>query len=163
MDLPIYNHLTINSVQIDDLKSILHKEINLNHPVVFHLKSLLLDEQREIIGLIENFFDRNNISFKFPYPVYLVTDHEKTITHMATVKKTQHLPEFFSQKVTKLNIKESHIVSKNKLLQYEIKNVDSQLSEEQIQNYGLFHKQISNLENERTFYKMLLERLTLKA
>lgn len=163
MDLPVYKNIIIESVQIDELNKLLEKEMNQFHPVVFSLKLLNLDQQREIIGLIENFFTINNISFKFPYPVYLVTDHEKSITRMPTAKKAEELPRFFATKSSKLNFKETQMVSRNKLLQLQIKNVASQLQDEQVQTYGNLHHQIYKLECEADFYRSLLSKLSSKA
>jgi hypothetical protein len=163
MDLPVYKNIIIESIQIDELNKLLDKEMNHYHPVVFNLKLLNLDQQREIIGLIENFFSIHNISFKFPYPVYIITDHEKSITGMPTAKRKEELPRFFKTKFSKLNFKESQIVSRNKLLQIQIKNVASQVLDEQVQSYGNLHHQIYKLECETDFYRSLLSELTSKA
>lgn len=132
----------------------------MKHPVVMNLKLLDMDQQRELIGLIENFYVSHNISYKFPYPIYLMTDHEPTITKMPTVKLAEELPKFFTQKESKMNVKETHLVGKNRLLQQEIKNSDSLATQNSINQYGNFHKKIFELESERTFYRSILNKLT---
>lgn len=160
MSLPIYQHYNLRSASLDDLSSLLSPELNMKHPVVMNLKHLDLDQQRELIGLIENFYVSHNISYKFPYPIYLMTDHEPTITKMPTVKVSEELPKFFTQKESKMNVKETHLVGKNRLLQQEIKNSDTLASQNSMNQYGNFHKKIFELECERTFYRSILNKLT---
>lgn len=160
MSLPIYQHYNLRSASLDDLSTLLSPELNMKHPVVMNLKFLDMDQQRELIGLIENFYVSHNISYKFPYPIYLMTDHEPTITKMPTVKVTEELPRFFTQKETKMNVKETHLVGKNRLLQQEIKNSDSLANQNSVNQYGNFHKKIFELESERVFYRTILNKLT---
>lgn len=159
MSLPIYQHINVRSTQLDDLKNFLNRELNLKHPIVLNLKHLEFDQQREMIGLIENFFVSHNISYKFPYPIYLLSDHESTITQMPSVKQTEELPRFFAQKESKMNVKESHVIGKNRLLQQEIKNADALACQNGLNQYGTNHRKIADLEKERLFYRSLLNRL----
>ncbi len=140
----------------------LHPDINLKHPVVINLKALDLDQQREMIGLIENYFSSNNISFKFPYPIYLVSDHEISITKVPLVHDPIELPKFYTQRESKMNVKETHLAGKNKLLQQEVKNCDASANLSDIENYGYSHRVIYELKQERKFYRSILNKL-LKA
>lgn len=159
MSLPIYQHINVRSSQLEDLKNYLHREMNLKHPVAVNLKLLEFDQQREMIGLIENYFQTNNLSYKFPYPIYLVTDHEKTVTRMPVVKSIDDLPRFFNQKESKMNVKESHLIGRNRLLQQEIKNADNEVIQSNIEKYGSVHRQVFEMEKERLFYRSILNRL----
>ena len=72
MSLPIYQHVNVKAIQLEDLKNFLSEDMNTRHPVALNLKPLDLEQQREIIGLIENYFSINNISFMagVSYPVF---------------------------------------------------------------------------------------------
>ncbi len=159
MSLPVYQQYNIKSASIEEMKTLLSGDMNLKHPVVINLKALGLEEQREAIGYIENFYYSNNLSFKFPYPLYLVSDHEDSITRIPLVKEQSLLPKFYSQRDTKMNVKESHVIGKNKLLQMEIKNSDASAVQQDIENYAHAHKIIQSLEKERNFYRFILNRL----
>jgi hypothetical protein len=159
MNLPIYQLVNIKTIQLQDLQNFLNPDMNSTHPVALNLKQLELEQQREIVGLIENYFSTNNHSFKYPYPVYLIMDHDKTITRMSSVKTVEELPRFFSQKESKMNVKESHLIGRNKLLQQAIKNIDSEQIQGDIQNYGILHRKVYVLEKERLFYRSILNRL----
>jgi len=159
MSLPIYQHINVRTIQVEDLKNYLHRDMNGNHPVALNLKNLDFDQQTEMVSLIEDFFSTHNFSYKFPYPIYLIMDLEKTITQLPSVKTLEELPKLFNQKDAKINIKESHLLTRNKLLQQEIKNADADSVTKSIQNYGSFHKKIFDLEKERLFYRSILDRL----
>lgn len=159
MSLPVYQHIQLKSASLEDLSSTLGPDLNLRHPVVFNLKSLDLNQQREIIGLIENYYSSQNLSFRFPYPVYLVSDHEPSITKMIVIRETNELPKFYTQRESKMNVKESHLVSRNKLLQQEVKNSDASSNIQELVNYGEAHRLIYELETERKFYRSILNKL----
>lgn len=162
MSLPVYQHLNLASASLDYLSNILNPELNLKHPVSMNLKNLDLDDQREVIGLIENYFVSNNLSFKFPYPVYVISDHEKSISKMPLVNDIKELPRFYVQKESRMNVKEAHLAGKNKLLQQEIRNTDASSNVKDIETYGEAHRIIYELDIERKTYRAILNQL-LKA
>ncbi len=159
MSLPVYQHINLKSSSLEELGNLLHPDMNLKHPVVFNLKTLDLDGQRDIIGLIENYFMSQNLSYKFPYPIYVLSDHEESITKIPLVQDLQKLPKFFTQRETKMNVRETHLASKNKLLQQEVKNNDASANKTNIDNYGDSHRTIFELEHERKFYRGILNQL----
>ncbi|MCM2349080.1 MAG: hypothetical protein NDI69_03605 [Bacteriovoracaceae bacterium] len=159
MSLPVYQHFNLKTASLEEVNSLLTRDLNLKHPVVINLKSLDLDEQRETIGLIENYFFSNNLSFKFPYPLYLISDHEASIAKMPLIKETQALPKFYNSRDGKMNVKESHLVGKNKLLQQEVKNSDASVSLKDLENYASAHRIIFELEEEKRFCRSILNRL----
>ncbi len=159
MSLPFYQVIQVKSSSLEDLNEILKKDMNLRHPVVMNLLELDQDAQREFIGLIENFFVSENISFKFPYAVYLVSIHEPSISLMPVVPAMNKLPKFFQQKEGRMNVKESHLAGRNKMLQQEVANADSTLHQSEVRSYALFHRRIFELEKERDFCLDLLNKL----
>lgn len=163
MSLPVYQVIQVKSSSLEDLNEILKKEMNLRHPVAINLLALDEDAQREFIGLIENFFVSENISFKFPYAVYLISVHEPSISQMPVVAELSKLPRFYLQKEGRMNVKESHLADRNKLLQQEVANADSSLHQSEVRSYALFHRRIYELERERDFCLDILNRLTKAA
>lgn len=159
MSLPVYQNINLKSASHEDLGHILNQDLNLKHPVSINLKALDLEQQREVIGLIENYYASKNLSFKFPYPIYLISDHEPSISKISLLQDLQELPKFFSQRDSKMNVKESHLAGKNKLLQQEVKNSDASANIKDVANYGEAHRIIFELERERTFYRSILNRL----
>jgi hypothetical protein len=159
MGLPNYRQLELKDSSLEELQRLLTAELNLKQPVVLNLKQLDLDQQREVIGLVENFFAEKNISHRFPYPVIFISDHEPSISSVRLVQSSAELPRFFQHKDSRLNVKESHVASRNRLLQQEVHNSDPAVSEESIQRYAELHRQIRALEQERVFLQSILGRL----
>ena len=56
MSLPVYQQIMIKSTSPEEVTALLDPDINLRHPVVLNIKSMDMEEQKEIIKLIENFF-----------------------------------------------------------------------------------------------------------
>jgi hypothetical protein len=160
MELPKYKNILITDFDTTVIDHFLKKEMNLHSPIAIDIKKINLEQQRELIGLIENYFFQQNSSYLFPYPIYLISDHDQTMTRMPLVKNTSELPRFFSHKETKINIKESSVLDKNKLLQIEIFNADFQQNNLELESYAQKHKEINKLEAERSFYRSLLNKLT---
>jgi hypothetical protein len=61
-----------------------------------------------------------------------------------------------------MNVKESHLLSKNKLLQQEIFNTDSKQIHQALIDFGRMHSIIYDLEAERLILKDLMNKI-LKA
>lgn len=162
MSLPFYHVYTPRSSSYEDLGDILNKEMNLKHPVVISLKNLEFDVQREFIGLIENYFSSENLDYNFPYPLFILTDHESSISNISLIKDINELPIFYKKKEGKMNVKESHLIAKNKLLQQEILNTDTKQGHEALKEYGQMHAMIHELETERLILRDLMSKL-LKA
>lgn len=160
MALPVYQQYDFKSSSLEEVHALLHQDLNLSHPVVLNLKGLDSDQQREIIGLVENFFVSSNVSFSFPYPVYLISDHEPSITNVPLLNDLRALPKFFRKREAKTNVRESQLIDRNKLLQQEVRNSDASSASEELRNYAETHKKIYELERERRFYRFLLNRLT---
>lgn len=159
MSLPFFHTYNMKSSSFEELSSILTPELNLRYPVVINLKALDKDQQRETIGLIENYFVSNNLSYLFPYPVYIITVHESSISGLPLVRSADELPRFYQSREGKMNVKESHLAGKNKLLQLEIHNTDAGSNELQLESYGQIHREIFEQDLERVFYRSILNKL----
>ena len=159
MDLPIYKHINIKTDSLEELGNVLKMNMNHKNAVSINLKALKYDQQQDSIELIENFFVSQNLSYLFPYPIYVISDIERSMSKIPLVSDIKELPKFFNQKESKMNVKEAHLVAKNKLLQQEIQNTDPSHSNTMIQEYGGLHRAIYKLERERKFYGSLLNSL----
>lgn len=159
MNLPIYQIINVKSAQLEDIAALLHEDLNLRRPVAYVLKTLGLDEQREVIGVIENWFETHQASWRFPYPVFIVSNYSDAIGHMPVFEDVTQLPRFYNQKDVKVTVKETQVLERNRLLQQEIKNADSHVMANVVREYGLNHKKIWYLANEAHFYEQLLTKL----
>lgn len=162
MNLPIYQIINIRSAQFEDVLSVLTSEMNLRRPVALVCKNMDRDQQREVIGYVENWFSESDSSYNFPYPVYVVADYGEAIGRVSVVTDVASLPRFFAQKELNTNVKESQIVDRNWLLQQSIRNADPKQTNETLKHYGLLHKKIWFLVKEAAFYEEILTKLKKK-
>jgi hypothetical protein len=116
MNLPNYQLVQIKNSDLTQISELLNDENNLKRPVVYVVNSLNLDEQREVIGVIENWYDTNEISWRVPYPVYIISDLTEAVGHITVVSDKTKLPKFFNIKEGKITVKESQVLNRNKLL-----------------------------------------------
>jgi hypothetical protein len=135
---------------------------NLKNAVLFDLLALSSDEQREFLGLVENFLNLKNQSFNFPYPVYFLSLQDQSISALNLIQSMNDLPKFYRPRDIKLSIKESQLLLKTKLLQQEIKNTEENQPERSIKSFAKKHRNIHLLEEERLSYLMILNKLKKK-
>lgn len=163
MNLPIYQIINVRSSQIDDVMAVMHDDINLHRPVALVVKHLDRDQQREVIGLVSNWYAEGRSSPRFPYPIYIVAELAEAVGHIPVVSELAELPKFFSQKEAQTNVKESQIIKRTHLLQQEIRNTDPLVAESTFNRYALNHKKLWFLVSEGDFYEELLTRMKKKA
>jgi hypothetical protein len=162
MNLPIYQIITVKNANLIEIAKLLHEDMNLRRPVAFNVKSLSLDEQRDVIGVVGNWFDTHQASWRFPYPVYFVSDLAEGVGYIPIVSEISALPKFYNQKDNKVTVKESQVLDRNRLLQQEIKNADPHQMAEVVREFGINHKKIWYLVQEGVFYSELIKRLRAK-
>jgi hypothetical protein len=159
MNLPVYKFIKIKNNFQEEITSILSSDLNLKSPIVFNLNELTSEMCGQIVTLIETYFKVNNISLKFPYPVYVISKYTGLESEISIFQNEKDLPHFFSKKDSKINLKESQILLKTKLLQQELVSADPSSYKEKIKNYSKKHKIIFELETERLAYQGILKKL----
>ncbi len=159
MNLPIYQIINVKSADLIEIAELLHEDLNLRRPVAFVLKTLSLDDQREVVGVVGNWYETHQASWRYPYPVYFVSDLAEAVGHIPIVNDTSALPRFFHQKDAKITVKESQMLDRNRLLQQEVKNADPHQMAEVVREFGINHKKIWYLVREGEFYSKILTKL----
>jgi hypothetical protein len=159
MNLPVYKFIKLKNNFHDDINSIFKTDLNLKSPVVFNLSDLTYEITEQIVKFIETYFKVHNLSLRFPYPVYVISKYEWIVSEISFFQNEKDLPQFFSKKDTKINLKESQLVLKTKLLQQELLSADPSSYEEKIKSYSKKHKVIYELEVERRSYQQILNHL----
>jgi hypothetical protein len=159
MTLPIYKHIKIKKYQRGDITNILRPDLNLKQPIAIQIKNLSLDEQWEIIKLVESYFSTIDQSYKFPYPIYIISHHGQGRTKVPLVSDEKHLPKFFYKKESRVNVKESNIADKNSLIQKEIINSVNSETQIKINKYGAGHREVFERNKEIKFYRYILREL----
>lgn len=159
MNLPIYQLVRVESTQLDDVVALLNPEMNLHRPVALILKHLSPELQREVTGLIENWFAENHVSWRFPYPVYLVADHGEGLGNLPVADDVARLPRFYNQKDQRATMKEVALLARSGNLRQEIRNADTVLADETIHKFGEAHRRLRTLAHEGEFLQLVLRLL----
>lgn len=159
MSLPVYKYLKFTFFSPEELEEVICEDFNLRSPIVLDILEIQEQDQIEFIRFVENYFTKRNESFLFPYPIYFLSRIDCSLTKIPILKEKKQLPRFFSKKESRMNVKESGLADRNKLIQLEIKNSDPNFYIQEIKNFGETHRAIFRQEKERVFYRKLLSQL----
>lgn len=160
MAFPVYPKSSLKISSDSDLGLLINNKINLRFPILIEFISTSFEEETKLIQHLQAHLDKLNINPAFPYPIFAITSFEpgQSITFTCLRSKTE-LPRFFLQKDGRLNLKESNLLDKIKLLQQETFNSTSLENMKIIKNYANSHRLINSLDKERSLYMDLLKRL----
>jgi hypothetical protein len=159
MILANYQIITIKNNDLLQISELLNHDINLRRPIAFKLTDMTLDDQREVIGIIENWFDTEKVSWKFPYPTYFISDIGASLGQIPIVKTHKDLPRLFQFKESRLHVRETQLLEKNYLIQQQIKNFNSDETDGLIKKYADGHKTLRRLQFESEYCILLMKKL----
>jgi hypothetical protein len=160
MTFPVYQKNSIRINQEADLDRLITKEINLYNPVIVEFETTSKEEETKLIHLLQKHLEQLNLNPRFPYAIYVITQIEIEIPLSFVCQRSKgEIPKFFTQKDARLNLKESHLMDKIRLLQQESGNCSSLENMNSLQRYAKSHRLIHVLDQERLAYKNLLRRL----
>lgn len=162
MSFPIYKFIKIKKYDKNEFLNILSPEMNLKNPLVFDLKNLDFDEQWGIIKIIEDYSIEKEMSLRFPYPVYIISNHDHGPCSTLLLKDEKELPDFFNKKEFRVSSKESSAVRKNRMIQKALYHSENPTSQIELHSFGKIHKKIYNQDLERSFYQKIYENLLKK-
>jgi len=159
MALPFYKFITILENDLSNFEIILKNESNRKHPLVFDTSELDPENQRKIIGHIEDFYSKQNKSHRFPYPIYILTILSRNSSNLSLISSIKQLPHFYHFQNLKCSEAEKKMLKANDLIQQEIINTDTQDVERNLKLFSRSHKRIALLEAERNCYQTLLKKI----
>lgn len=127
MKTPILEEFKLKSIDKAEI------EINVKHYKVGH-QPLYIDASRlerdrliNLLGLLSNVFEEENLSPKFPYPFYIITDLEDIWTRFPILRSLEDLPDYFQFEATRPTTKEQKILDFIDISASNIRNEDVQL------------------------------------
>ncbi|MCT4641961.1 MAG: hypothetical protein N4A33_06640 [Bacteriovoracaceae bacterium] len=115
-----------------------------------------IEDQKAAVQTIDKFIKEKKIR-TIPYPICIQVSQEDIHSQSCLViKDAKEAPQFFSQKVKPLNLKENQLLSKVNLLQSKIFSSNSDEIEPILKEYTKNHKTIFSLEKQEAFFKEVL-------
>ena len=156
MSIPSYKQININNSTQESIISQLEPHNFNNIPYVLNISHL--SDQFEAISIIEEFFEKHNIS-NYPYPIYIISNLKNYHGPFSIFESLSECPKFFKQKIKQLNARENKIMQKIYLKQKNLLNMQGHNYENHLKDYSLTHKEIHHLHKEDLFLSKLQNKL----
>jgi hypothetical protein len=116
MRIPIYQELILRNECLTELINIV--EVNkVGHVPCYFLTHLISDNKlTQVLVELENALQQIGVSPRFPYPIYIISEHLDDHKFFPTARSVEDLPKHFFKKVKRPGVKESQILSRNTVL-----------------------------------------------
>lgn len=161
MKFPIYNEINIKDDKEQNFSLITLKLDNKSAPLVFNITALEKSQAR-FLNLIEQFIIQKDLSPSFPYPIYVISDHENYKGNLRLIQSREHLPDFFKVSDRKPVNKEESIIKKNNMVCDKVSNFNHQESTYKILKFSEKHKKMYMQSFEGDFLEQLLKNIRNK-
>lgn len=158
MLLPIYQEIELLNAEESELDNIFQGKFYGNCPLVFDITKFGTG-QTKIIRNFEVYLNKHNLSSKFPYALYFISDIENYRGTLNIMASKNHLPRFFNQRNKKPSGKESQILNKVHLKREKIKSVANAQSEYKLKQFAKYHKILFRESFEGHFLESILKEL----
>ena len=127
MKTPILEEFKLKSIDKVEIKANL-KHYRVGHkPVYLDASRLKRDRLIKLLGLLSNVMEEENLSPKFPYPFYIISDIEDIWTKFPIFKSIEELPSYYQFEATRPTTKEQKILDFIDISASNIRNEDVQL------------------------------------
>ena len=162
MKIPIYAEVSfenLDQMNLNDIKKALQKArvgLTPSYIITHHLNS---QELLSFMTLLEQALDELNLSERFPYPLYLISNDLTTHPRFYIEKNIESLPIHFFQKVKRLKPKEELLLSKVIFTSEKIGNLDVLMKLDFLQKHANLNRELSSLCHELNNYEIILEQL----
>jgi hypothetical protein len=156
MAIPSYKQISINNSTEDSIISDLEPHSFDQLPYVINISHL--SDQFEAVAIIEDFLIERKVT-NYPYPVYIISNLKNYHGPFSIFESLNDCPRFYKQKIKQLNVRENKIMQKIYLKQKNLLNMQGHNYEEDLKDYSISHREISNLHQESIFLDKLQEKL----
>lgn len=127
MKTPILEEFKLKAIDKVEIKANV-KHYRVGHQPVY-LDASRLDRNRliKLLGLLSNVLEEENLSPKFPYPFYIISEIEDVWTKFPIFKSIEDLPKYYQFEPTRPTTKEQKILDFIDISASNIRNEDVQL------------------------------------
>ncbi|HAZ14169.1 MAG TPA: hypothetical protein DCY86_15380 [Bdellovibrionales bacterium] len=162
MKIPIYTEVSFedcNQLNLNDIKKVLEKaQVGLT-PSYIATQQLDLTDLLTFLKLLGQAIDELNLSERFPYPLYIITDHLSTHPRFFMAKSVEALPLHYFKKAKRLKPKEQLLLSKVVFTGEKINNVDLPAKLIFLRRQAVLNRELATLCHELASYETILEQL----
>jgi len=157
MRIPIYQELILRNENQAELVNIL--EVNkVGHVPCYFLTHLIADSKLpHLLSELEKAMNQIAISPRFPYPIYIISEHLDHHSFFPTAKSVEDLPKHFFKKVKRPGVKESQILMRNTVLLNKLINQPCEEKMTQITMWREGQKKLATITKELFFYQTIFK------
>ncbi|MFG1492089.1 hypothetical protein ACRXCV_11730 [Halobacteriovorax sp. GFR7] len=127
MKTPILEEFKLKAIDKEEIKLAM-KTYRVGHqPLYLDASKLQRDRLIKLLGLLSNVLEEENLSPKFPYPFYIISDIEDIWTRFPIFKSLEDLPKYYQFEAARPTNKEQKILDFIDISASNIRNEDVQL------------------------------------
>jgi hypothetical protein len=121
MELPLFRQITITKSNQQSIAELIDNLNFNNYPAYITISpEFNYDETTEIINTILQYLDKNDINYKLPFPLYIVTSADFHETSSIIHKSTNDLPRYFRVSRKNPNQREQQILRRITILREQL-------------------------------------------
>jgi hypothetical protein len=162
MRIPIYQELILRNENSTELLNVL--EVNkVGHVPCYFLTHLIAENKLpQLLTELEKAMNQIGISPRFPYPIYIISEHLDHHNFFPTAQSVEDLPKHFFKKVKRPGVKESQILSRNTVLLSKVNNQPCEDKMQLLKAWQEGQKKLSDLSKELFFYQTIFKKRVKK-
>ncbi len=127
MKTPILEEFKLKSIDKEEIQAAI-KSFRVGHqPLFLDASKLERDRLIKLLGLLSNCLEEQNLSPKFPYPFYVISEIEDIWTGFPVFKTLEDLPTYYQFEATRPTNKEQKVLDFIDISASNIRNEDVQL------------------------------------
>lgn len=127
MKTPILEEFKLKSIDKDEIIEAVKKYRVGHQPLYLDASKLQRERLVKLLGLLSNVLEEMNLSPKFPYPFYIISDIEDIWSSFPIFKSLKALPTYFQFEATRPTNKEQKVLDFIDIAASNIRNEDVQL------------------------------------
>lgn len=121
MKVPSIEELKLEGLDLTDLITQLKKRVG-SGPYFIKLNTKSYNETARIIDNLTKALSALHIDPHFPYPIYIISEHDIILSPFSIFKHEDELPRFFKVKSMRLKSKELSLLQKSTILAKRVSN-----------------------------------------
>ena len=158
MKIPVLHNIDLASFHKNNIMKALMDAHTSENPVSIQISAGVSNSKAlEILDMLDEILIDLKINPILPYPIFIIYPHKISHSKVVIFKTSKELTEYYVLKIKKLKKRESHLLTKVKMLTTRINNYRLNNNIEIIKSKSIVHRKLKNACMERAFYSTILE------
>lgn len=158
MKVPSIEELKFESYELTELITQVKKKVGTG-PYFIRLSGKSYNETANIIDGLTKAFSALHIDPHFPYPIYIISEHDIILSPFSIFQKDEDLPRFFKIKSMRLKSKELSLLQKSIIMAKRVSNHRIEGINDDLNVPVNNQRALRDLVKENSYYEDLLQTL----